>query len=104
MGITDYAQQQLGDIVYVDLPIIGSTVDQHGDVAVVESVKSAGEVKAPIGGEIVEVNAALLEEPQKINADPTGEGWFLKLRPSDPREMESLLDEVAYSEFVDGLT
>lgn len=104
VGITDYAQQQLGDIVYVDLPIIGTSVEQHGDVAVVESVKSAGEVKAPVGGEILDVNAALLEEPQRINIDPMGDGWFLKLRITNPTELDSLLDETAYAEFVQGLT
>jgi glycine cleavage system H protein len=103
IGITDYAQRQLGDIVYVDLPIIGTSVEQHGDICVVESVKSAGEVKAPIGGEILDVNASLMEEPQKVNADPMGEGWFVKLRPSNIDELQVLLDEQAYNEFVSGL-
>lgn len=104
VGITDYAQQQLGDVVYVDLPMIGAVFDQHADAAVVESVKSAGEVKAPASGEVVDVNSALLEEPQKVNADPTGEGWFFKLRLSNVEELSSLLDETAYNEFVEGLT
>jgi glycine cleavage system H protein len=103
VGITDYAQQQLGDIVYVDLPIIGTTVEQHGDVCVVESVKSAGEVKAPVSGEIIDVNASLMDEPQKVNADPLGEGWFLRLKPSNVAELDALLDEPAYNEFVSGL-
>ena len=104
VGITDYAQQQLGDVVYVDLPMIGAVFDQHADAAVVESVKSASEVKAPASGEIVDVNAALLEEPQRVNTDPTGEGWFFKLRLSNAEELASLLDEPAYNEFVQGLT
>jgi glycine cleavage system H protein len=104
VGITDYAQQQLGDVVYVDLPMVGAVFDQHADVAVVESVKSAGEVKAPAGGEVVDVNTALLEEPQKVNADPTGEGWFFKLRLTNAEELASLLDESAYNEFVQGLS
>jgi glycine cleavage system H protein len=104
VGITDYAQQQLGDVVYVDLPMIGAVFDQHADAAVVESVKSASEVKAPAGGEIVDVNAALLEEPQRVNTDPTGEGWFFKLRLSNAEELATLLDEPAYNEFVQGLT
>lgn len=104
VGITDYAQQQLGDVVYVDLPIIGAVFDQHADAAVVESVKSAGEVKAPASGEVVEVNTALLEEPQKVNADPSGEGWFFKLRLSNVEELSGLLDEAAYNEFIQGLT
>jgi glycine cleavage system H protein len=104
VGITDYAQQQLGDVVYVDLPMIGAVFDQHADAAMVESVKSASEVKAPASGEVIEVNAALLEEPQRVNTDPTGEGWFFKLRLSDAEELASLLDEPAYNEFVQGLT
>lgn len=104
VGITDYAQQQLGDVVYVDLPMIGAVFDQHADAAMVESVKSASEVKAPASGEIVDVNAALLEEPQRVNTDPTGEGWFFKLRLSNAEELASLLDEPAYNEFVQGLT
>jgi glycine cleavage system H protein len=104
VGITDYAQQQLGDVVYVDLPMIGAVFDQHADAAVVESVKSASEVKAPASGEIVDVNAALLEEPQRVNTDPTGEGWFFKLRLSNAEELATLLDEPAYNEFVQGLT
>ena len=103
VGITDYAQQQLGDIVYVDLPIIGTSVEQHGDVCVVESVKSAGEVKAPVSGEIIDVNASLMDEPQKVNSDPLGDGWFLKIKPVNTEELEALLDEPAYNEFVSGL-
>lgn len=104
VGITDYAQRQLGHIVYVDLPLIGAVFEQHADAAMVESVKSAGEVRAPASGEVVDVNAALLEEPQKVNSDPTGEGWFFKLRLSNAEELASLLDESAYKEFVQALT
>jgi glycine cleavage system H protein len=101
VGITDYAQSQLGDVVYVELPQIGSRVDQGKEAAVVESVKAASEVYAPVSGEVVEVNDALAADPAKVNADAMGEGWFLKLRLADPKELEELLDEDAYREFVE---
>jgi glycine cleavage system H protein len=101
VGITDYAQSQLGDVVYVELPEIGRRVEQGREAAVVESVKAASEVYAPASGEVVEVNDALAADPAKVNADPTGEGWFLKLRLADPKELDGLLDEVAYKKFVE---
>lgn len=103
IGITDYAQTQLGDVVYVELPELGRRVEQGKEAAVVESVKAASEVYAPISGEVVAVNDALSGEPGKVNADPMGEGWFLKLRVADPKELDALMDEAAYDAFVEGL-
>jgi glycine cleavage system H protein len=103
VGITDYAQTQLGDVVYVELPAIGKRVDQGKEAAVVESVKAASEVYAPVSGEVIAVNDALSGEPGKVNADPLGEGWFLKLRIANPRELDALMDEAAYNTFVEGL-
>ena len=101
VGITDYAQSQLGDVVYVELPEIGRRVEQGKEAAVVESVKAASEVYAPVSGEVVEVNDALAGDPAKVNADAMGEGWFLKLRLADPKELDGLLDEGAYQRFVE---
>ena len=101
VGVTDYAQSQLGDVVYVELPEIGRRVEKGKEVAVVESVKAASEVYAPASGEVAEVNEALTADPAKVNADPMGEGWFLKLRLSDLKELEGLLDEAAYRRFVE---
>ena len=103
IGITDYAQTQLGDVVYVELPEVGRRAEQGKEVAVVESVKAASEVYAPVSGEVVAVNDALAGEPGKVNADPTGDGWFLKLRLADPKELDGLMDEAAYAAFVEGL-
>jgi glycine cleavage system H protein len=103
IGITDYAQTQLGDVVYVELPELGRRVAQGKEAAVVESVKAASEVYAPLSGEVVAVNDALSGEPGKVNADPQGEGWFIKLRIADPKELDGLLDESAYAAFVAGL-
>jgi glycine cleavage system H protein len=102
VGITDYAQSQLGDVVYVELPEIGRHVEKGKEAAVVESVKAASEVYAPVSGEVAEVNEAIAADPAKVNADPTGEGWFLKLRLDDPRELDGLMDEDAYKRFVEG--
>ena len=101
VGITDYAQSQLGDVVYVELPELGRRVEQGKEAAVVESVKAASEVYAPVSGEVVEVNDTLAADPAKVNADAMGEGWFLKLRLSDPKELDGLLDEDAYRKFVE---
>jgi glycine cleavage system H protein len=101
IGITDYAQSQLGDVVYVELPEIGRQVEQGKEAAVVESVKAASEVYAPASGEVVQVNDALAADPARVNADPMGEGWFLKLRLSDPKELDGLLDDAAYRKFVE---
>jgi glycine cleavage system H protein len=101
VGITDYAQSQLGDVVYVELPEIGRRIEQGKEAAVVESIKAASEVYAPVSGEVVEVNDSLAADPAKVNADPLGEGWFLKLRLSDPKELEGLFDEGGYQKFVE---
>jgi len=101
VGITDYAQSQLGDVVYVELPEIGRRVEKGKEAAVVESVKAASEVYAPVAGEVAEVHDALAADPAKVNADPMGEGWFLKLRLADPKELDGLLDEAAYQQFVE---
>jgi len=103
IGITDYAQTQLGDVVYVELPELGRKVEQGKEAAVVESVKAASEVYAPISGEVIAVNDVLSGEPGKVNLDPMGEGWFLKLRMADPKELDALMDEKSYSGFVEGL-
>src|SRR5215831_16781162 len=101
VGITDFAQSQLGDVVYVELPEIGRRVEKGKEAAVVESVKAASEVYAPASGEVTEVNEAITADPAKVNADPMGEGWFMKLRLVDPEELDGLLDEAAYQRFVE---
>ena len=103
VGISDYAQEQLGDVVYVELPEVGRTVAQAEEAAVVESVKAASEIYAPVSGEVVEVNQALEDDPALVNGDATGAGWFLKLRLSAPDELDGLMDEAAYADFVAGL-
>lgn len=103
VGITDYAQEQLGDVVYVELPDIGRKVEQGGEVAVVESVKAASEVYAPVSGEVVEVNETLTTAPQIVNEDATGAGWFVKIRVSDASELDNLMDEAAYKAYAEGL-
>src|SRR5256884_9923408 len=90
IGITDYAQEQLGDVVYVELPEIGRKVARGKEAAVVESAKAASEVYAPISGEVVAVNDAIVGDPAQVNADAMGEGWFIKIRLSDPQELDSL--------------
>ena len=103
IGITDYAQQQLGDVVYVELPAIGKTVAKGGEMAVVESVKAASEVYAPVAGEIVAVNDALTATPALVNSSPAGDGWFTKLKPANVKDLGELMDEGAYKKFIDGL-
>jgi glycine cleavage system H protein len=100
IGITDYAQQQLGDIVYVELPEIGRRVEAGKEAAVVESAKAASEVYAPVSGEVVAVNDVIAGDPGKVNADPTGEGWFLSVKLDDPSALDALMDEAAYAAFV----
>ena len=103
VGITDYAQGQLGDIVFAEVPAVGSTLKRGGDAAVVESVKAASDVYAPVSGTVTEGNAALGDEPALVNSDPEGNGWFFKLSLSDIGELGGLMDEAAYKAFVDGL-
>ncbi len=100
VGITDHAQQQLGDLVFIELPAIGKKVAKGDEAAVVESVKAASEVYAPVGGEVIEVNAALGDDPAKVNADAMGGGWFFKIRISNPKELDALLDEASYQDLV----
>ena len=100
VGITDYAQEQLGDVVYVELPEPGRQVEQGGEAAVVESAKAASEVYAPVSGEVVEVNDVLAGDPAKVNDDAMGEGWFLKIRLADPKQLDGLMDEAAYQAFI----
>jgi glycine cleavage system H protein len=104
VGISDYAQAQLGDVVFVELPEIGKTVAKGGEAAVVESVKAASEVYAPVDGEVVEVNEALADAPETVNSAPTGDGWFFKLRVKDASQVSALMDESSYKSFVEGLS
>jgi glycine cleavage system H protein len=100
VGITDYAQGQLGDIVFVEVPAAGKVLKAGGDAAVVESVKAASEVYAPVSGTVVEGNAALPDAPETVNSDPLGKGWFFKVKLSDPKELDGLMDQAAYDKFV----
>ncbi|MEY3905801.1 MAG: hypothetical protein RIR59_624 [Pseudomonadota bacterium] len=103
VGITDYAQSQLGDIVFVDLPEAGARVAKGGDAAVVESVKAASDVYAPVSGTVIEGNAALSDDPGLVNSDPEGAGWFFRLTLDDAAELDGLMDAAAYKAFVAGL-
>jgi len=103
VGITDYAQAQLGDVVFVELPELGRTVAKGGEAAVVESVKAASEVFAPVSGEVVAVTGALEEAPGTVNEDPLGKGWFVRLRLADPAELDGLMGEDDYKAYVAGL-
>ena len=103
IGITKYAAEQLGDVVYVELPEKGRKVGAGGEAAVVESVKAASEVYAPVGGEVTDANAALAEDPAKVNADPEGDGWFFKLNLANKDEIGKLMTAAQYAEFVKGL-
>ncbi len=103
VGISAYAQSQLGDVVFVELPEVGKTVAQGKEAAVVESVKAASEVYAPVSGEVVEVNTELEGNPALVNEEPEGSGWFLKLKITNPAELDTLMDEAAYKAFLDTL-
>ncbi len=100
IGITDYAQEQLGDVVYVELPEAGTVLNKGDQAAVVESVKAASEVYAAVSGEVLEVNEALADEPGKVNEDPQGAAWFIKMKLTAPSEIDELMDEAAYADFV----
>jgi glycine cleavage system H protein len=100
VGISDYAQGQLGDIVFVDVPEEGKSLTKGDEAAVVESVKAASDVYSPVSGTVLEGNSALADTPGLVNEDPEGEGWFFKLTLSDPSEVEDLMDEAAYEAFV----
>lgn len=103
VGITDYAQEQLGDIVFVELPEEGKNFSKGDEAAVVESVKAASDVYAPVSGEVIEVNGELEGEPALVNSDAEEEGWFFKLRLTDPEELKTLMSESAYAKFVKDL-
>ena len=100
IGITDHAQEQLGDVVFVELPAVGKSLTKGGDAAVVESVKAASEVYAPVTGDVTEVNKALEAEPAMVNRDPEGAAWFLKVRVKDKSELDGLMDAAAYKAFI----
>ena len=100
VGITEYAQQQLGDVVYVELPELGKKLGKQGEAAVVESVKAASEVYAPVSGEVIEVNGALEGAPATVNEDAQGRGWFLKLKLADAAELDELMTAEQYKEFL----
>ena len=104
VGITDYAQSQLGDVVYVELPTVGKAVAKGAEAAVVESVKAASEIYAPVSGEVVEVNSDLEGAPGTVNEDPAGRGWFLKIRVKDQGELEGLMTEEQYQDFVKSIS
>ena len=103
VGISDYAQGQLGDIVFVEVPDEGKEIGKGDDIAVVESVKAASDVYSPVSGTVIEGNAALADAPETVNEDAEGDGWFFKLTLSDPSELESLMDEAKYADFVSKL-
>ena len=100
VGITEFAQDQLGELVFVELPTLGGAVTQGDDAAVVESVKAAGEVKSPVSGTIMEINESLVDTPEKVNDDPMGEGWIYKVAITNPTEWDSLMDEAEYATLV----
>ena len=100
VGISDHAQEALGDIVFAEVPQAGRSLAKGDDAAVVESVKAASDVYAPVGGEVVEGNSAIADDPALINRDPEGEGWFFKLKLADTAELDGLMDEAAYREWV----
>jgi glycine cleavage system H protein len=100
VGITDHAQQELGDIVFVELPKVGGVLEQSASFGSVESVKAVSDVYSPASGEVVEVNTALAESPEKVNADPYGDGWIMKLRLSDAGQVSGLMTAAQYTEYV----
>lgn len=100
VGITDYAQSQLGDVVFVELPLIGKSLTKGAESAVVESVKAASGVNAPVSGEVLDINRALEETPAMVNQDAAGAGWFFRLKLADPAELEALMNEAAYQDYV----
>ncbi|HEV8033323.1 glycine cleavage system protein GcvH [Yoonia sp.] len=100
VGITEHATTQLGDIVFVELPEVGATVTKDDEIVVIESVKAASDILAPLDGEIVEVNTALADNPALANEDAIGDGWFFKIKPSDPSQMDDYMDEAAYNAMI----
>ena len=100
VGITEHASTQLGDVVFVELPEEGTTVSKDDEIVVIESVKAASDILAPLDGEIIEINEALSDEPSKVNEDPTGEAWFFKMKPSDPSQIEEYMTEDEYNKLI----
>jgi len=100
VGITDHASEQLGDVVFVELPEVGTAVVKDDEVAVIESVKAASDILAPLDGEIVEINAALVENPGLVNADAQGDAWFFKMKIEDMAALDEFMDEAAYKDFI----
>ncbi|MGV1914211.1 glycine cleavage system protein GcvH [uncultured Agrobacterium sp.] len=100
VGITTHAAEQLGDLVFVELPEVGATFSKNGEAATVESVKAASDVYCPLDGEIVEINQAIVDDPSLVNSDPQGAGWFFKLKLANTADADALLDEAAYKELV----
>ena len=100
VGITAHASEQLGDVVFVELPEVGTEVSKDDDAVVIESVKAASDILSPLDGEIVEVNDVLADEPGKVNEDPEGDAWFFKIKASDPSQMDDYMDEAAYKKFI----
>lgn len=103
VGISDHAQEQLGDVVYVELPEEGAELEQGAEAATVESVKAASEIYAPVAGEVIEVNGALNDDPALVNSDPFGDGWFFKLKIGGTPDLGEMMDENAYKEYVESL-
>ncbi|MEE8392836.1 MAG: glycine cleavage system protein GcvH [Rhodospirillales bacterium] len=103
VGISDYAQQQLGDVVFVELPEVGKNLEKGGQAAVVESVKAASEIYAPAGGEVTEVNADLDTDPAKVNAEPLGGGWFFRIKLANPGDLDGLMDADSYKTYIESL-
>ena len=101
IGITDFAQEQLGDLVYVELPEVGDECSRGENISVIESVKAASDLIAPVSGTIVEVNSRLEEEPELVTEDSMGDGWFIKVKLSSPEELDDLMDESAYNNFIE---
>ena len=101
IGITDFAQEQLGDLVYVELPEVGDECTKGENISVIESVKAASDLVAPVSGSIIEVNSRLEDEPEIVTEDSMGEGWFIKVKLSDPAELDELMDEEAYNSFIE---
>ncbi len=100
VGITEHAAEQMGDVVFVELPETDEEVAKYDEVVVIESVKAASDILAPIDGEIVEVNQMLTDEPGKVNEDAQGDAWFFKMKPADPSQMDEMMDEAAYKKFI----
>lgn len=101
VGISEHAAEQLGDVVFVELPAIGKNFKKGDDMAVVESVKAASDVYAPISGEVIEINQSIVDDPAKVNADPAGAAWFVKLKPTNPSEADELMNEAAYKAYLE---